>query len=233
MNQAEALYRLQEIDVNLTRAQKRLQEISAVLGNNEAIAEVQGQVAQAQQTLAPLQARTHNLELEIQSNMRKIQATEEQLYSGRVSNPKELQDMQHEIQSLKKRNVELEDILLEAMVTVEDAETAVAKATTSLQEVKVIWEGEHGQLLDEGAQLESQIALFRQQREQALTAVTAENQKLYHNLKAKKHNQPIAALKGDSCAMCGVEQTLAVSRSVRQAQELVYCVSCGRILVAK
>jgi len=233
MNQAEALYRLQEVDLNLTRAQKRLQEISAVLGNNEAIAAAQGQVTQAQQELAPQQTRARHLELEIQSNTQKVRATEEQLYSGRVNNPKELQEMQQEIQSLKKRNQELEDNLLEAMVAVEEGEAVIAETTMALQGVKVAWESEHGQLLDEGAQLESQIVQFKQQREHALTAVTAENQKLYHNLRAKKHNQPVAALRGDSCAMCGVEQTLAVSRSVRQAQELVYCVSCGRILVAK
>ncbi len=233
MNQAEALYRLQEVDLNLARAQKRLQELSAVLGNKEAIATAQGQVAQAQQKLAPLQTRARNLELEIQSNTQKVRATEEQLYSGRVKNPKELQDMQQEIQSLKKRNQELEDNLLEAMVVVEGAETILAETMTELQDVKVAWESEHGQLLDEAAQLESQLAQLKQQREHALTAVTAENQKLYDSLRARKHNQPIAALRGDSCAMCGVEQTLAVSRSVRQAQELVYCVSCGRILVAK
>jgi predicted nucleic acid-binding Zn-ribbon protein len=233
MNQAEALYRLQEVDLSLIRTQKRLQEISAVLGNSESITTAQRDVDQTQQKLTPLQNHVRNLELEIQSNSRKVRATEEQLYSGHVKNPKELQDMQQEIQSLKKRNQELEDTLLEAMVSAEDAEAALAQTMTALQGIKMTWESEHGQLLDEGVQLESQIAQFKQQRETALAAVTAENQKLYLNLRAKKHNQPIAALTGDSCAVCGVEQTLAVSKSVRQAQELVYCVNCGRILVAR
>jgi predicted nucleic acid-binding Zn-ribbon protein len=150
-----------------------------------------------------------------------------------VKNPKELQDMQQEIQSLKKRNQELEDELLEAMVAVEDAQAALTDTTESLQRVKAEWEGEHGQLLEEGALLEAQLAQLKQEREQALKSVTPENQKLYQNLRAKKQNHPIATLSGDSCAACGVGQTLAVSRSVRQGQELVYCVSCGRILVAR
>lgn len=159
--------------------------------------------------------------------------TDEQLYSGRVTNPKELQDMQHEIQSLKKRNHELEDHLLETMMAVEEAEAALSAAKSHRQGVRESWENEHGQLLEEGAQLETQIAALRQQREQALKSVAPEYQKLYDNLRAKKHNQPIAALSGNTCAVCGVEQTLLVAKSVRQAQELVYCTNCGRILVAR
>jgi|FLYN01.1.fsa_nt_gi predicted nucleic acid-binding Zn-ribbon protein len=233
MTQAEALYQLQEIDLRLARAQKRLQEISALLGDNQAVMKAQAQVSQAQQRLAPLQTSVRNLELEIQSNKQKIQVTDEQLYSGRVKNPKELQDMQQEIQSLKKRNEELEDHLLETMIAVEEAEAALAGATSQLQQVREAWESEHGQMLDEGAQLESQIAALRQQREQALKSVEPEYQKLYQNLRAKKHNQPIAVLSGNSCGVCGVEQTLAIVKSVRQGQELVYCMSCGRILVGR
>jgi hypothetical protein len=214
------------------RAQKRVQEISAVLGDNHSINAAQAEVTQAQQRLMPLQTSARNLELEIQSNSDKIRTTDEQLYGGSVTNPKELQDMQQEIRSLKRRNEELEDRLLETMMAIEEAEAALNAATSHLHDVREIWESEHGQLLDEGAQLESQIATFQQQREQALKSVTPENQKLYHNLRVKKHNQPVAALDGNSCSVCGVEQTLAVAKSVRQGQELVYCTNCGRILVA-
>jgi hypothetical protein len=233
MTQAEALYHLQEIDLSVLRAKKRVQEISAVLGDNQAISAAEAAVTQAQQHLTPLQTSARNLELEIQSNAEKISITDEQLYGGRVTNPKELQDMQQEIQSLKKRNRELEDQLLETMMAIEDAEAALQTAKSHLNGVREKWESEHSQLLDEGAQLESQIAALQQQREQALKSVTPENQKLYHNLRVKKHNQPLATLDGNSCAVCGVEQTLAVVKSVRQGQALVYCTNCGRILVAK
>jgi hypothetical protein len=233
MTQVETLYRLQEIDLSLIRAQKRLQEISAVLGDNQAIHAAQVEVNEAQQRLAPLQTGARNLELEIQANTQKISLTDEQLYSGVVRNPKELQDMQQEIQSLKKRNKDLEDHLLETMIALEEAEAALSAAKSRFQAVSQAWENEHGQLLEEGAQLEAQIASLKQQRELVLKSLPPEHQKLYDNLRVKKHNQPIAALSGNSCTVCGVEQTLAVAKSVRQGQELVYCTNCGRILVAK
>jgi len=233
MTQQDALYHLQEIDLSLARAQKRLREISAVLGDNQTVIAAQEQVSKAGLQLSPLQASARSLELEIQSNAEKMRLTEEQLYGGRVTNHKELQEMQQEIQSLKKRNQELEDQLLETMIAVETAEATLAESKAHLQVVRSEWEGEHGQLLDEGALLESQIADLQDKRQRALEAVSPEFQKLYQNLRVKKHNQPVAALIGNSCSVCGVEQNLAVAKSVQQGKELTYCMNCGRILVAR
>jgi predicted nucleic acid-binding Zn-ribbon protein len=141
--------------------------------------------------------------------------------------------MQQEIQSLKKRNQELENQLLETMIAVEMAEATLTESNTNLQAVKAAWEGEHSQLLDEGAQLEIQIAELQENRQLALESVSPEFQRLYHNLGVKKHNQPVAVLIGNSCSVCGVEQNLAVAKSVRQGKEITYCMSCGRILVAR
>src|SRR5690349_11413307 len=104
MTQADALYHLQEIDLQITQAQKRLTEIATALADNQVLNDAQNQVQAAQTTLTPLQTKARNLELDIQSNTEKIRVTDEHLYSGRVRNPKELQDMQQEIQSLKNRN---------------------------------------------------------------------------------------------------------------------------------
>jgi hypothetical protein len=150
-----------------------------------------------------------------------------------VRNPKELQDMQQEIQSLKKRNVELEDHLLETMMSVEECEASLAAAQAHLNTSTEVWENEHRQLLDEQAQLEAQMKTLPQKREQALEPISPENRQLYTSLRTRKNNQPVAVLNGSSCTVCGVEQTLAVTKNLRQGQGLVYCGNCGRILVAK
>ena len=64
--QAEALYRLQGLDLQLIQHRKRLQEIAAALQDQAVIEAAQTQVDSAQQTLAPLNAQIRDLELEIQ-----------------------------------------------------------------------------------------------------------------------------------------------------------------------
>ncbi|HEX2907472.1 MAG TPA: hypothetical protein VHO69_11460 [Phototrophicaceae bacterium] len=233
MSQAQALYRLQEIELRLLRGQKRLNEITSALGDNHTIAEAQTLAQAAQQALTPQQTRARHLELEIQSNVDKIRETDERLYSGRVRNPKELQDMQQEIQSLKKRNQELEDVLLEVMLEVEAAETRLAEAKSNQTHITADWENQNRQLLDEQTQLKSEQEQLLRQRKQALTETDADSLNAYNLLKPRKQNQPVAVLEGDTCSTCGVEQTKTIISETDRGASLAKCLSCGRILVRK
>jgi uncharacterized protein len=233
MTQAETLFHLQEIDLQLIQAQKRLSEIATILADNKLILEAQTQVETAQKTLTPLQTKAHNLELEIQSTSEKIRLTDQQLYSGKVRNPKELQEMQQEIQSLKNRTRELEDVLLETMLNVETAENTLSEKQTDLQQLTSQSENDHQHLIDEQKKLLGDIKALRQKRESVLPPITPESLKIYDTLRPRKNNQPIALLVNGSCSVCRVEQDMAVISEVRKAQRLIPCASCGRLLVYK
>lgn len=231
MNQAQALYRLQEIEQKLIKANKRLKEIAAELSNDAAIAAAQNQLEEAQKALTPLQTRTRDLELEIQSTTQKIKIADETLYSGRINNPKVLQELQQEIAALERRKSELEDDLLNLMMQTETAQNNVTEAQTALQTTTETRAGEHRHLIDEQTALQEQAAALRKQREAAMEHVTPENFQIYRSLMAKKNNIAVASLEGQSCAVCRIEQTMNVVQDVRRGQSLVYCLNCGRILI--
>jgi uncharacterized protein len=233
MTQAEALFHLQEFDLQLIQAQKRLSEITTALADNKIVLEAQTQVETAQKTLTPLQTRARNLELEIQSTSEKIRLTDQQLYSGKVRNPKELQEMQQEIQSLKNRTRELEDVLLETMLNVENAETTLSEKQADLQQLTGQAENDHQHLINEQKKLNSDIKLLQQKREGVLPPITPDSLKIYNSLRPRKNNQPIALLVNGSCSVCRVEQDMAVISEVRKGQKLIPCASCGRLLVYK
>jgi uncharacterized protein len=207
--------------------------ITTALADNKSILEAQAQVETAQKTLTPLQTRARNLELEIQSTSEKIRLTDQQLYSGKVRNPKELQEMQQEIQSLKNRTRELEDVLLETMLNVENAETTLSEKQADLQQLTTQSENDHQHLIDEQKKLHSDIKLFQQKRDGVLPQITPDSLKIYNNLRPRKNNQPIALLVNGSCSVCRVEQDMAVISEVRKGQKLIPCASCGRLLVYK
>jgi predicted nucleic acid-binding Zn-ribbon protein len=227
-----ALYRIQEIELEILTARSRLRDIQAALGENEALVSAQAAFDTAQGQLAPLRARSRHFELEIQSNVDKTRSAEDRLYSGSVKNPKELQDIQHEIASLKKWHSELEDQMLEAMLAVEEAEEAMRLAQAHLDAVSASFSTEHGQLIAERDQLKARDTVLRQDREKRLAAVEPDLLKLYNSLRPRKNNQPIALMEGDSCSVCGVEQTRMIADAARRRQEIVYCTSCERILYA-
>lgn len=233
MNEAEKLYQLQEIEISLLRSRQRLEAIAAALTQNEAVQAATSLVETQQKALSPLQASVRNLDLEIRSTAEKASQSEDDLYSGRIKNPKQMQELEQEIASLKKRHSELETELLETMFAVEEAESTLGEAQSQLEAVTQNWQQEHGALLEEQALLEAHIKQLQASRKQALQDIKAESLKMYETLKPRKHNQPIALMTSGTCGLCGVAQNLSVEREVRQGQKLVTCTNCGRILVAR
>lgn len=233
MIQASELYRLQEIDLNVQQKHKRLEEIAAQLADNKAIAEAQQQVEANQQVLAPLQIKVRKLEQDIQANTSKVRETDENLYSGKVKNPKELQDMQHEIQSLKKRNQELEDTLLETMMSVDEADAALKDSTAKLETLRAQFELANQSLIVEQKRLKSEGSALLKSREQLVPTIDTETMRVYSNLRRSKNNHAVAVLNNQSCSVCRVQQNMNVIESVRKNESLTYCSSCGRILISR
>lgn len=232
MSQPAALYRLQEVELRILRLQQRLRQITELLANDEAIQQAQAQVADAQNQLNPLKSRLRSLEHEIQQNENKTCTTDQLLYSGSVKNPKEMQDMQQEIEALQRWHSELETTMLETMVAAEEAEAVLAEANANLAAVVASRGDEHRHLLEEQAQLEPQVAELKQQRQQVLREITPENLKIYTTMKPRKNQQPVALMQGNTCSICGVAQTVAIEQEVRRGVKLINCSNCERILVA-
>ncbi len=231
MNQAEALYQLQQVDLQLVRQQKRLDEISTQLGERQAVDDAQAAVTQTEQRLVPMRTRTLDLDLELKSIQQKAQQTEQQLYSGSVKNPKNMQEMQQEIDSLKRRTAELEERLLETMFQSEEIQAELDHQRTVLAEVTSTWEASHAELLKEQAEIQQAMQQLQQKRQEALKPVQPENLKMYMALKPRKAHQPVSVLKDVSCSVCGIEQTMNIVQQVRRGDQLITCTNCGRILV--
>ncbi|MEP7287511.1 MAG: hypothetical protein ABI947_17270 [Chloroflexota bacterium] len=229
-SQAVLLYQLQAIDLTLAKRRARLKEIEGILGQDESVTQARSQLEAAEKTLKPAQIRARDLDLEIKSIVQKIQTTDSSLYSGKIRNPKELQEMQDEVASLKRRQSQLEDELLEAMVQSESGQAAVVEAQKTLNDAQARWAGSQVDLLDEKQRLEGEVITVTAQRKQAAEVIDKAGLTTYETLRKTKNGKPIALLQGNSCMTCGVEQTSALAQQVRQAKTLIYCGSCGRIL---
>lgn len=233
MTLAESLLHLQDIELAFVRGQKRLQEITAALADDAQVSAATAELQSAEAVVVPLRTKARNLELEIQSNTQKANASEDQLYSGKVKATKEMQDLQAEIESLRRRKAELEEMLLETMLSLEEAEAAQTSAETSLASVRAS-RGEAMQaLIDEQTRLQAQIATLREQRKTAMAAIPPDVMSRYSALRQPKNYQPVAVLRDESCNVCGVEQTMAIVRQVQLGQSLATCLNCGRILVSR
>ena len=116
MNQSAHLYLLQKLDSHLDQIQARVSEIDRLLSEDERVLAARQVADAAHRNLENARLEARNADHLVSDQKVKIEQSEASLYGGRIRNPKELQDLQKEIESLKRHLATLEDRQLETMI---------------------------------------------------------------------------------------------------------------------
>ncbi|QPC80598.1 hypothetical protein G4Y79_12835 [Phototrophicus methaneseepsis] len=233
MNTARALYDLQEVELKLIGNKRRLREITTSLEDNGEVQTAKADFEEAEAKFKPAKAEFSDIEHRIQVNEEKQKTTESRLYSGNVTNPKELQDMQQEVDSLKKWREEWDDRLLKAMEELEQAQAVLDTSKQAYDDALQAAAANNEGLITEKGDLETNNQALEKQRQEMATHIDKSILDQYVMLRRTKNNRAVSVMKEDTCTVCGVTQIDSVARAVRASDqdELVTCRNCGRILV--
>lgn len=228
MSVASQLYQLQEVDTELESDEQAVNQISRQLGDNKTVTEAQSSLSTERQHLAELTRQQRSLEWEIDDLTSKLTTIEEKLYSGRVRNPKELADLQHESEGLKARRAHLEDKALETMEQVELAARIVTDMDSELKRLESEWQSQQKQLSADLEKLKAAIANLRQKRQLLAAGIDPQVLAIYQEVK-KQRGTAVARVEQGLCRGCRI--MLPVTEFQRaKTGALVRCGSCGRIL---
>ncbi len=134
------LYRLQQVDSEFARTEERLRTLDPGGALRSRQQEAEAALAAAQEELAARQSRARDLELELQSTDGKRKKMEEEMYSGRVRNPKELAAMQEDVAALGRRARHLEDEILALLEETEAEQANVQALVAEGRAARAEWE---------------------------------------------------------------------------------------------
>ena len=232
MSRVELLYRLQEVDTELDAKHRRLQQVEASLGETEELSQARIKLEQAKVAHRRWQTTLQDLELRMAALDNKIRNSEQRLYSGTVRNPKELESLQEELNYLRRRKSSEEDSLLEAMIGVEEHESAWKDAQAHWEIVEAAWTADQTDLGQERDELLARLAELTGLRAAREQAVGGTDLGTYEELRRRKGGTAVARLQGNICLSCYVEVPSSRLQPVRQGETLTFCSSCGRILYA-
>ena len=229
MSASLGLFRLQQVDRKIDRARSQLETIRKTLENDTELREC---LTRAETAKASHHHAHHNLksaEMEVETQKIKIEQADSSLYGGRVQNPKELQDLQKEIVSLKKHLATLEERELEAMLAAETAEQNLQAASTQLELIQARLGSEHTKLLADQNALAAELEQLIEEREATLSPLDTSLLQIYEGLRQQKRGIAVTEITDNSCAACGGTLNSAIQQSAR-SQKLANCPTCGRIL---
>lgn len=232
MSAALSLYRLQQVDSQIDHAQSRLKLIRQTLENDEELRAANDQFASAENKLKDAERLLKQSELEVEKQRIKLQQTEASLYGGLVHNPKELQDLQKDVASLKRHLETLEERELEAMEVVEAAEKELQNTKTGLERVKADRGDQFRALTDESTTLDKDLERLSSERKAVIKDLATKTIQDYEQLRQRRRGIAVTTVSDSACAACGTTLTASQQQNARSTSQLFYCPSCGRILYA-
>jgi predicted nucleic acid-binding Zn-ribbon protein len=229
MTQVHQLYQLQEIDTEIREKKQRLGEVLQILKGPDWLLRARRELETAVAQLHTLQSQRNQLNLELQSLNSKTKASENRLYSGKVTNTKEMSDLQGEIGSLNKRTAGLEDEVLEVMLLMEEAEAQRATADEAATKSETRWQKESADLQRERDELAVRLNKLLEMRKGQAAVIDPPSLQEYDQLLKKKGGTAVVRVRVDMCLGC---RTTISANKVKEAKEgkKAYCGSCGRII---
>lgn len=231
MTTATDLYALQEIDLALDKDVARLAEIEANLVETEELLDARAAVKGRRAAADAFKTQQRDLEWSVDEVRNKAGEIESRLYAGSVRNPKELQDLDADLRSLKTQTRSREDTLLGLLVELDEAEALLRDAETACAEIEAAWKTSQESLFVEKAGLEPEVAGLKTQRDAALEGQDRAAMGLYNLLRERRAGLAVATVERGLCHGCRISLPMSILNKARAGAGLVQCVSCERILL--
>jgi len=230
MSQTLSLYRLQQTDSQIDRIQSYMLAIQNKMDDDAELRITKEKDAFAKVHFHSVTQSLKQAEDEVYNQRIKIEQTEASLYSGKGHSPKELQDLQNDLAALKHHQVKLEDIQLEAMLVVEEAEkinqtiqsNLIAATNSSLKQ--------NQSLHNEKDSLEKELQKLFSERSANADSIPVESLRFYDQLRQQHRGVAVAVISDKSCSACGSGLRPAQIQAARSSSQIALCTSCGRIL---
>lgn len=232
--QQRSLLELSELDAELSRIEhrgKNLPEQQQVEAAQSEHREANDRLAAVQIALEDLDAQVAKFESEIDA-VRQREDRDRSLLAGGTVDAKQLTELQHELETLERRQASLEDSLLEVMERREELQDQQADGLAEIDELQ-------NKLADAQRACDAARAEINQQRHQSVSRrdelvseLDADLVALYE--RQRSHGGPGAGLlQGRRCGACRIEIDRGELARISAAAEddVLRCPECGAILL--
>jgi len=229
------LLELADLDTELTRLAHRratLPEIASLAAVTQRAAELSDALVLAETAMSDLDRDQARAERDVDQVRTRIDRDQVRLDAGQVSAARELASLQGEIESLHKRQGDLEEVVLMLMERREGLETerdSLLRSRAEVADSEASLTARRDEALGE---IDSAASVASTKRAEVAADVPADLMALYDKIRAS--SAPGAAmLRGGRCEGCHVSLSTVDLNAIKATapDEVVRCEECRRILV--
>ncbi|HOA36036.1 MAG TPA: hypothetical protein PKV91_06905 [Bacillota bacterium] len=228
------LWQLQELDLAIEELELEIennplrQEVDSA---EEQLGNVEEALSGTEQDLKEQRKKLKRGELDLEAISSEHEALHQRLYSGEVKNIKELEQMEIKLRSVKQKQEELEEELLGLMEAIEEQERRAADLAGQQKEISAELQQRRQRLDEELARLGNDMEKLQEQRKELVSQIEPQYLERYRELSRRFQGQALARVINDICQGCSVFISSAQRGHLYDPRAMVYCESCGRLLI--
>jgi predicted nucleic acid-binding Zn-ribbon protein len=231
MHQQMSLLReLQAIDSYIDRLRQELNQLDSGERIRAKLEQTRQRMEDIKQRYEASYAAAAEQERRLQELDERIRRAEAELYSGRITNPRELQLMQQEIENAKKTRDELDLQMLQLWETLETMKRDIDASERDLRQIERFYEAHMEDYRQRKAALEGEIAFNEQEREKLAQQIDPEVRQRYQTLRERLGGIAVAVVEQKACSVCHTLLTPYTLKRLETEEALITCESCGRLL---
>ena len=227
-----ALLALQQQDSAIDILKRQYAQLDS--GKNEQAAAQAAHAArkEADATVHAARAAAADTDLEQKSIEEKRVEYETKLYSGSVSNPKELQAMQDEVDMLARNRDRLDEKLKSLLEELEECRTRQSEASKAMKEADAKSKAVQAAYKLNSANIVAQARLLVAQRAESAKQIAPALLNRYETIRKDKGGLAVIPVEdGNSCGGCKMGISSSTVKRLQAGADVETCDNCGRILV--
>jgi len=227
---------VQELDSRLDALRHQLAtipEVAALAERTARRADLDGAARDLRVEVADLISEQKRADADVEQVKTRRARDQGMIDAGSIADPKALQRMLGELESLERRISDLEDVELEVMERLEEAQSSLAERTSELEKLDRDIEALGHTRAHKAGEIEEQLASVAAERKTTASGVPAELLGLYEKLREQKGGVGAAPLHRRECGGCRLTLNPSdlATIAAAPADEVVRCEECSRILV--
>ncbi len=198
---------------------------------NSEVTDFETNVSDTLEQLEALKKQYRSDEQEIQSIDSQIEKSEEKLRA--VKTNKEYQSTLKEIDDLREKVSGIEDLMLENLERIENADEQVAEQKADLEEVKIEVLSKQEEIREKGHAQQQALEKWRAQREHILDQIDSKMQQLYDRVKKQNNGLAMAPVRDAVCELCRMNIPPQLYNELMRMDSTRICPHCQRIMYPK
>jgi predicted nucleic acid-binding Zn-ribbon protein len=233
--QYDMLLELQKIDIDIDEEEKKKRNLPLTIeGITKKIQGLKDSLKNRNENYKNLQVKLKRIELDLTEKSNKIKKHQEDLYGGKISDIKELKQIQKVIANYKEEKDSIEEDVLDLMEEVEDLDKSIGHLDEDLKRKEKEFKKRKEEMDLASLAIEKNMNSLNIKREEILNKIT-DNRLLkeYEHLRKEKGGKAIMEVDGSICPGCYLDLPSDAIYQLKKNRKIIICPNCSRILIWK